>query len=82
MADCPAPPLKRLALAALRTLRSPLPATVPLIGCGDISSGTGALEFMRLGLASVQLYTVFGYESTGVARAIKDERGWCDVGWG
>ncbi|PIL25345.1 hypothetical protein GSI_13234 [Ganoderma sinense ZZ0214-1] len=67
------PPLKQLSLATLRTLRGLLPAAVPLIGCGGISSGADALEFARAGAAAVQLYTAFGYEGPGAARAIKDE---------
>ena len=67
------PPLKHLSLTTLRTLRGLLPASVPLIGCGGISSGADALEFARAGAAAVQLYTAFGYQGPGAARAIKDE---------
>ncbi|KAI1788154.1 Dihydroorotate dehydrogenase-domain-containing protein [Ganoderma leucocontextum] len=67
------PPLKELSLTTLRTLRGLLPASVPLIGCGGISSGADALEFARSGAAAVQLYTAFGYHGPGTARAIKDE---------
>ncbi|KAH9926271.1 uncharacterized protein BXZ73DRAFT_102954 [Epithele typhae] len=67
------PPLKQLSLATLRALRAELPASVPIIGCGGISSGADALEFARAGAAAVQLYTVFGYRGPGAAREIKDE---------
>ena len=67
------PPLKQISLTTLRTLRGLLPASVPLIGCGGISSGADALEFARAGAAAVQLYTAFGYQGPGAARAIKDE---------
>ncbi|EJF59337.1 hypothetical protein DICSQDRAFT_89420 [Dichomitus squalens LYAD-421 SS1] len=67
------PPLKPLSLTTLRTLRGLLPASVPLIGCGGISSGVDALEFARAGAAAVQLYTAFGYQGPGTARQIKDE---------
>lgn len=67
------PPLKPLALATLRTLRAQLPASVPLIGCGGITSGADALDFARAGAAAVQLYTAFGYAGPGAARAVKDE---------
>ena len=67
------PPLKPLSLTTLRTLRGLLPASVPLIGCGGISSGADALEFARAGAAAVQLYTAFGYQGPGTARHIKDE---------
>ncbi|KAM5544300.1 hypothetical protein V8D89_001960 [Ganoderma adspersum] len=66
-------PLKQLSLTTLRTLRGLLPASVPLIGCGGISSGADALEFARAGAAAVQLYTAFGYQGPGAARTIKDE---------
>ncbi|KAI0774800.1 dihydroorotate dehydrogenase [Trametes elegans] len=67
------PPLKPYTLATLRTLRSQLPASIPLIGCGGISSGADALEYARAGASAVQLYTAFGYGGPGVAREVKDE---------
>ncbi|KAI9063868.1 hypothetical protein FKP32DRAFT_1611618 [Trametes sanguinea] len=67
------PPLKPYALAALRTLRSQLPSSIPLIGCGGISSGADALEYARAGASAVQLYTAFGYGGVGVCREVKDE---------
>ncbi|KAI0629103.1 dihydroorotate dehydrogenase [Trametes polyzona] len=67
------PPLKPYALATLRTLRSQLPASIPLIGCGGISSGADAFEFARAGASAVQLYTSFGYGGVGIPREVKDE---------
>ncbi|KAH6915877.1 dihydroorotate dehydrogenase [Coprinopsis sp. MPI-PUGE-AT-0042] len=67
------PPVKPYALKALKTLRANLPASIPIIGCGGISSGQDALEFARAGATLVQLYTRFGYEGAGTARRIKDE---------
>ena len=67
------PPLKPYALVALRTLRKHLPATIPIIGCGGISSGEDALEFARAGASLVQVYTAFGYDGVGTCRRIKDE---------
>lgn len=67
------PPLKEHTLKTLKTLRSLLPASIPLIGCGGISSGADALEFARAGAAAVQLYTAFGYGGPGTCREIKDE---------
>jgi dihydroorotate dehydrogenase len=60
-------------LATLRTLRKHLPASIPLIGCGGISSGTDALEYAKAGAALVQVYTAFGYDGVGTCRRIKDE---------
>ncbi len=67
------PPLKPLTLRALRTLRRLLPASVPLIGCGGISTGQDAIEFARAGATTVQLYTSFAYNGVGTPRRIKDE---------
>ncbi|KAF9234990.1 hypothetical protein BU15DRAFT_65211 [Melanogaster broomeanus] len=51
---------------ALRTLRAHLPPSIPLIGCGGITSGADALEYARAGASLVQVYT-------GTCRRIKDE---------
>ncbi|KAG8685418.1 Dihydroorotate dehydrogenase (quinone), mitochondrial [Ceratobasidium sp. 423] len=67
------PPLFPLSLKALKALRAHLPASIPIIGCGGISSGADALEFARAGASSIQLYTAFGYGGVGTARRIKDE---------
>ncbi|CAE6469152.1 unnamed protein product [Rhizoctonia solani] len=64
---------KALSLKALKALRAHLPANIPIIGCGGISSGADALEFARAGASSIQLYTAFGYSGVGTARRIKDE---------
>jgi hypothetical protein len=67
------PPLKPLALKALRTLRGLLPASIPLIGCGGISTGQDAIEYARAGATTVQLYTSFSHGGVGTPRRIKDE---------
>ncbi|KAG9122530.1 Dihydroorotate dehydrogenase (quinone), mitochondrial [Ceratobasidium sp. 392] len=67
------PPLHSLSVNALKTLRLHLPAHIPIIGCGGISTGADALDFARAGATSVQLYTSFGYTGVGTARRIKDE---------
>ncbi|KAI0310314.1 hypothetical protein OF83DRAFT_884011 [Amylostereum chailletii] len=69
-------PLHALSLAALRTLRTHLPASIPLVGCGGVSTGADALAFARAGAAFVQLYTEFGYGGAGAVRRIKDEIAW------
>ena len=66
-------PLKSLTLRALKTLRAHLPASIPIIGCGGISSGADALEYGRAGASFVQLYTEFGYNGVGTCRRVKDE---------
>ncbi|KAF8216433.1 hypothetical protein K438DRAFT_1559634 [Mycena galopus ATCC 62051] len=66
-------PLKEHSLAALRTLRKNLPARIPLIGCGGISTGADALEYAKAGASLVQVYTGFGYDGAGACRRIKDQ---------
>jgi len=66
-------PLQALALKVVRDLRKRLPAEVPIIGCGGISSGADALAFARAGASCIQLYTSFGYDGAGTCRRIKDE---------
>lgn len=66
-------PIKPYSLAALRTLRTHLPARIPLIGCGGISSGTDALEYAKAGASFIQVYTGFGYDGAGSCRRIKDQ---------
>lgn len=66
-------PLKQYSLIALRTLRTHLPASIPLIGCGGISTGADALEYAKAGASLVQLYTSFGYDGAGTCRRIKDQ---------
>lgn len=67
------PPLKPLSLRTLSLLRTHLPASIPIIGCGGISSGVDALDYARAGANAVQLYTAFGYGGVGTVRRIKDE---------
>ncbi|KAJ7155465.1 Dihydroorotate dehydrogenase-domain-containing protein [Mycena crocata] len=66
-------PLKQYSLAAVRTLRKNLPARIPLIGCGGISTGADALEYAKAGASLVQVYTGFGYDGVGACRRIKDQ---------
>jgi len=66
-------PLKQHSLTALRILRTHLPASIPLIGCGGISTGADALDYAKAGASLVQVYTSFGYDGAGTCRRIKDE---------
>jgi dihydroorotate dehydrogenase len=66
-------PLKPLTLSALRTLRAHLPPSIPLIGCGGITTGDDALEYAKAGASLVQVYTGFGYDGAGACRRIKDQ---------
>lgn len=66
-------PLFPYALNALKTLRPLLPPTIPIIGCGGISSGSDALTMANAGASIVQIYTSFGFRGVGTPRLIKDE---------
>ncbi|WVO19830.1 dihydroorotate dehydrogenase (fumarate) [Cryptococcus decagattii] len=66
-------PLFPYALNALKTLRPLLPPTIPIIGCGGISSGSDALDMANAGASIVQIYTSFGFRGVGTPRLIKDE---------
>ncbi|CAA7265121.1 unnamed protein product [Cyclocybe aegerita] len=67
------PPVKPFALKALKTLRKELPASIPLIGCGGITTGKDALDYAKAGASMVQVYTSFGYDGVGACRRIKDQ---------
>lgn len=67
------PPLKPLALRALRQLREYTGGRVPLVGCGGVQTGDDALEYARAGASLVQVYTAFAYDGVGLPRRIKDE---------
>ena len=67
------PPVKPLAILALKTLRPLLPPSIPIIGCGGITTGEDALDYAKAGASVVQAYTAFGYKGVGFARGIKDE---------
>lgn len=66
-------PVKPLSILALSTLRSLLPPSTPIIGCGGISNGQDAIDFAKAGATFVQAYTGFGYAGVGFPRKIKDE---------
>ncbi|ODO07321.1 dihydroorotate dehydrogenase (fumarate) [Cryptococcus wingfieldii CBS 7118] len=66
-------PLFPYALQSLRTLRPLLPPSIPLIGCGGVSTGSDAVEMANAGASLVQVYTSFGYRGVGTPRLIKDE---------
>ncbi|KAK6905542.1 dihydroorotate dehydrogenase (fumarate) [Kwoniella mangroviensis CBS 8507] len=66
-------PLFPYALESIKTLRPLLPPSIPLIGCGGVSTGEDALKMARAGASLVQLYTSFGYRGVGTPRLIKDE---------
>ena len=66
-------PIKPYSLKALQILRAHLPASVPLIGCGGISTGKDALDYAKAGACMVQVFTSFAYGGVGTCRRIKDQ---------
>ncbi|KAJ9113173.1 hypothetical protein QFC22_006012 [Naganishia vaughanmartiniae] len=66
-------PVKSLSLLTLSALRALLPTSIPIIGCGGISNGNDAVDFLNAGADMVQAYTAFGYTGVGFARKVKDE---------
>lgn len=66
-------PIKPYSLKALQALRAHLPASVPIIGCGGISTGKDALDYAKAGACMVQVYTSFGYDGVGACRRIKEQ---------
>ncbi|KAK9472836.1 Dihydroorotate dehydrogenase-domain-containing protein [Dipodascopsis tothii] len=67
------PPVKPLALAAVRNMRKHIGPDFTIIGCGGISTGRDAVEFARAGASFVQVYTAFAYEGPGTAARLRDE---------
>ncbi|KAJ9119920.1 hypothetical protein QFC24_005403 [Naganishia onofrii] len=66
-------PVKPLSILTLSALRALLPTSIPIIGCGGISDGDDAVDFLNAGADMVQAYTAFGYTGVGFARKLKDE---------
>ncbi|WVN85863.1 dihydroorotate dehydrogenase (fumarate) [Cryptococcus depauperatus CBS 7841] len=66
-------PLFPYALQALHDLRPLLPPSIPIIGCGGVSTGSDALAMAHAGATVIQVYTSFGYRGVGTPRLIKDE---------
>jgi dihydroorotate dehydrogenase len=67
------PPLKRLALALCRLVYKLKAPTQVIIGCGGITSGDDAYEFIRAGASVVQLYTGLVYEGPTLPKMINEE---------
>jgi dihydroorotate dehydrogenase len=65
-------PLKAMALDCLRLFRKASGGSLPLIGCGGISSADDAWDRIRAGASLVQLYSAMVYEGPHIARRIAD----------
>ena len=66
-------PLKPLALALCRKVYALKEKSQIIIGCGGISNGQDAYDFIRAGASLLQLYTVLIYEGPSAVRKICEE---------
>ncbi len=66
-------PVKPLALKTVSKFYKLTNGSIPIIGCGGISSAQDALQFAKAGASLVQLYTSLGYKGPGLIRQIKDD---------
>ena len=67
------PPLKPLALLLCHKIYRLKEKNQIIIGCGGISNGQDAYEFIRAGASLLQLYTALVYEGLGAVKRINDE---------
>jgi dihydroorotate dehydrogenase len=64
------PPLHALATSVVRRLRAQLPASIPIIGVGGISSLESAREMLAAGADLIQIYTGLIYQGPRLVRAL------------
>ncbi len=67
------PPLMALSTEVLRKVWRATGGSVPLIGCGGVSSGDDAFAKITAGASLVQLYTAVAFQGPGALRRIRDE---------
>jgi len=67
------PPLKSLALALCRRIYELKEDKQIVIGCGGITNGQDAYDFIRAGASTLQLYTALVYEGPGIVRKVCEE---------
>lgn len=63
-------PLRELSLASLRSWRSRLDSSIPLISVGGILDGAAAVERLEAGAALLQIYTGLVYRGPALVREI------------
>jgi dihydroorotate dehydrogenase len=64
------PPLHALATSVVRRLRAQLPATIPIVGVGGISSLDSAREMLAAGADLIQIYTGLIYQGPRLVRML------------
>jgi dihydroorotate dehydrogenase len=67
------PPLKEKALALVRRVYARKRPEQQIIGCGGISNGADAFQFIQAGASAVQVYTAFVYHGPATAATINRE---------
>jgi dihydroorotate dehydrogenase len=67
------PPIKALALKQCQTLFKLKESSQQIIGCGGITTGQDAYDFIRAGASAVQIYTALIYRGPFAAKLIADE---------
>jgi dihydroorotate dehydrogenase len=67
------PPIKALALRQCQTLFKLKESSQQIIGCGGITTGQDAYDFIRAGASAVQIYTALIYRGPFAAKMIADE---------
>jgi len=71
------PPIKSLALKQCQMMFKLKEPAQQIVGCGGITTGQDAYNFIRAGASAVQIYTALIYRGPFAARAIADELSQC-----
>ena len=66
-------PIFTMSTQTLRSVYKMTGGSIPLIGCGGISSGADAYAKIKAGASLIQLYTALVYEGFGLVQKIKDD---------
>lgn len=67
------PPLKNLSTEMIKKVYRLTDGTIPIIGCGGVSSAEDAYEKIRAGASLIQLYTGLVYNGVGLVRRMKTD---------
>jgi dihydroorotate dehydrogenase len=64
-------PLKELSLKVVKEFYDRTQGKIPIIGCGGITSGQDAIDFMKAGASVVQIYSGLVYTGPILIQDIK-----------
>ncbi len=70
------PPLKPIALRCVTEVASALPG-FPIVGCGGVTKGADAIEFLMAGASAVAIGTIHFAEPRAVTRIDRELVRWC-----